>query len=634
MKRFLPLLIVFALFCTSTTYYKGRNLLIKQEEYPESNALYVFDSTEIFLKPDASGRSTSHNFIKIFTPTGAEKFAQAAFGYITLYDTVILKKAIVIKPDGKVIKVKKQDIEDIPMPAWQGSKFLIPNLRILKITFPEVQEGCAIEYVVERITRNPYIDSVFDYWDIFESYEPIKSKVLKIHCPKNLKPKWVVKNGEIIHDIAEEKDGEIYTFFKENVPRIIEEPAMPPIEDVATKLVISTANSWKDISQWYYHLCEPKLVPDSAIKEEVKDFLKDAKTKEDSLRSLYEFVKRNIRYVETKLIGKKGGYEPAPISFTYKNQYGVCRDKAALLTGMLREAGFKDAYMVLTNPMSRVEKEIPAPSQFNHAIVALKQGDGFTYFDPTAEWSVEFLLPIEDDREILVCTPEGRKLEKTPERPGSVNCTQVNVTLNLLKDRTGIMAIEVTGKGVLDMGLRSLVKMLPKERMKDIFLQSFLANYPKAVMDSIKTSDPEDYKTPMTLWIFMTIPEYATKIGKEWHIGGTKGFQMNQFGGGSLFSLEERKYPLDLQLKTYTVATATMTFPKSLKVKKLSPNFEKKIDDAEIKIETKQVGNKIISSTAYALNSKLIPSERYKKVKKMMEALEEYGKEKTILEER
>ena len=635
MKKLLPFLIVLLLFCTSTTYYKGPSLLIKQADYPESNALYVYDSTEIFLKPNASGKAIYHNFIKIFTPTGAEKFGSASFGYITLRDTIVLKKAVVIKPDGKIIKVKKEDIEDIPMPAWQGSKFLIPNLRIMKITFPELEQGCAIEYMVERITRSPYLDSVFDYWDIFEASEPIKSKVVKIHFPKNLKPKWVAKNGEIKHEMVQAGEKDIYTFFKDDVPRIIEEPAMPSLEDVATKLVLSTASSWQDISKWYYRICEPKLVPDSAIKEEVKNLLQDAKTKDDSLRNLYEFVKRKIRYVETRLIGKKGGYEPAELSFTYKNQYGVCRDKAALLTGMLREAGFKDAFMVLTNPMSRVEKEIPAPSQFNHAIVALKQGDDFIFFDPTAEWSVEFLTPIEDDREILVCVPAGRDLEKTPERPSSVNLTKVNVTMNLLKDRTGIMALEITGQGVIDMAFRTLIKMLPKERIKDIFLQSIFAIYPKAVFDSIKTSDAEDYKTPMSMKLFVTIPEYATKIGKEWHIGGDRGFQVSQFGGGgNLFGLEERKYPLDLKLKTYSEVNAITTFPKSLKVKKLPSSLEKKIDEIEIKVAVKKEGNKIHFSSTNAMNLKNIPPERYKEVKKMMAEFEEFGKEKTILEER
>lgn len=634
MKKFLPFVIILLLFCTSN-YYKGPSMLIKQPDYPESNALYVFDSTEIFLKPNASGKTIYHNFIKIFTPTGAEKFGSAAFGYITLRDTLILKKAVVIKPDGKIIKVKKEAIEDIPMPAWQGSKFLIPNLRIMKITFPELEEGCAIEYMVERITKTPYIDSVFDYWDIFEASEPIKSKVVKIHFPKNLKPKWAAKNGEIKHDVVQAGEEDIYTFYKNDVPRIIEEPAMPSIEDVATKLVISTAGSWLDVSKWYYRLCEPKIVCDSAIKEEVKNLLQGAKTKDDSLRNLYEFVKRKIRYVETRLIGKKGGYEPAELSFTYKNQYGVCRDKAALLTGMLREAGFKDAFMVLCNPLSRVEKEIASPSQFNHAIVALKQGKDFIYFDPTAEWSVEFLTPIEDDREILICTKEGRELERTPDRPSSVNLTKVNVTMNLLQDRTGIMTLEITGQGVIDMAFRTLLKMLPKERIKDIFLQSIFTMYPKAVFDSIKTSDPEDYKTSMSMKLFITIPEYATKIGKEWHIGGERGFQMSQFtGGGNLFGLEERKYPLDLKLKTISQVNAITTFPKTLKVKKLPSSIEKKIDEIEIKIVVKKEGSKIRFSSTNAMNLKNIPAERYQEVKKMMVEFEEYGKEKTILEER
>ncbi len=598
----------------------------------EDNALYLFDSTEIFLKPDASGKEINHCLIKILTPTGAKKFSSASFPYITLYDTVVVKKAVVIKPDGKIIKVRKEDIEDLPMPAWPGSKFLIPNLRIVKITFPEVEEGCAVEFLLERITRNPPYDSVFDYWTLFEGFEPIKIKVLKIHFPTNLKPKWVVKNGTITEEKREKKNEIEYIFSANDVPRIIEEPAMPPLEDIATKLVLSTANSWEAISRWYYQLCEPKFLPDEEIKEEVKNLLKDARSREDSLRFLFEFVKREIRYVETRLTGRKGGYEPAPITFTHKTRYGVCRDKAALLVGLLREAGFKNSYMVLTNPSNRVEKEIPAPSQFNHAIVALKEGEEFIFFDPTVEWSVEFLFPIEDEREVLICTPEGRDLEKTPERPGSVNLIQVNSEVNILSDRTGRISLQIVGRGVIDMALRNLIKMLPQERLSEVFLQSFKANYPQAHCDSIKTSDPEDYKSPITLNLFLTIPEYATKINKEWHFGG--GMSSFQFLGGNPFSTEERKYPIYFNLKNLSEAKTKITFPKNLKVKYLPKDYEKRTEDMEAKMTLKVERNTITSTTISAITSRLIPPERYKENKKMMEELEQFSREKIILEEK
>ncbi len=627
MKKLYPIFLILLFF--TNKLIPGQ----EPEEYSESNAQYLFDSTEIFLNPDASGREVNHTLIKILTPTGAKKFSEASFSYITLYDTVILRKAIVIKPDGKVKKVKREDIEDLPMPAWPGSKFLVPNLRILKVTFPEVEPGCAIEYQVERITRNPPFDSVFDYWELFESLEPIKTKVLKIHFPKNLQPRWVVKNGSIEHQVKEVKGKMVYTFFRSNCPRIIEEPAMPPLEDIATKLVLSTANSWEEISCWYYQLCEPKLLPDSEIKEGLKNLLRNAQTKDDTLRSLFEFTKRQIRYVETKLTGKKGGYEPAAISFTYKNRYGVCRDKAALLVGLLREAGFKNSYMVLTNPNNRVEKEIPAVSQFNHAIVALKEGENFIFFDPTVEWSVEFLSPIEDDREVLICTPEGQDLTKTPERPGSVNLTKVKSNLNLLPDRTGKIFLQIVGKGAIDMVLRNLIKMLPKERLSEIFLQSFKLRYPQTIFDSIKTSDPEDYRTPITLELFLTVPEYATKIGQEWHIGGG-GVSSLQFLGGNPFATEERRYPIYFNLKNLSEATSTITFPKNLKVKFLPTNYEKKIEDMEVKIETKVKKDTIFSFTRSAITSRLIPPERYQENKKLMEEIETISQKRIILEEK
>ncbi|MBI4721412.1 MAG: DUF3857 and transglutaminase domain-containing protein [Candidatus Stahlbacteria bacterium] len=319
------------------------------DTYPESHGVTVFDSVFVKCNLDGTGTERTHFLAKIFTTYGKKKYGEVKFNYFTNEDTVIIKFARSITADGKTVTVPKENITDNPMPAWKGSLFLIPNLRIVTITFTGLDIGGGIEYETERITHDASFDSTFDSWYMFEDNEPIETKYLEISLPKNMKPNYKIVNGQLQHEELDREDTRVYLWKAEHIPRILEEPAMPPIFDIATKLVITTRSSWEQGSQWYYNLCEPNLQADSSVKAEVKSITKDAKTFEDTVRTLYEFVNKKIRYVETDLLGKNGGYEPQTIGFTLQNKYGVCRDKAALLVGMLREAGIKNIYLYGTN---------------------------------------------------------------------------------------------------------------------------------------------------------------------------------------------------------------------------------------------------------------------------------------------
>jgi hypothetical protein len=276
------------------------------EKYKGEHAVVVFDSTKIEVNRDGSGKTVFHKMVKVFTTYGTKKYSEKTFWYITLYDTVIVKRARVIDTAGKYQDVPKENIVDMPMPAWEGSPFLVPNQRTVKITFPGVEKGYAVEYIVEYITRNAPIDSAFDYFDIFEDEDPILRKYLEINLPLDMELKWAVKNGELEYRKMERGKRVTHIWEAKDVPGIEKEPQMPPIYDVATKLMVSTLSSWKEVSKWYYNLCESKIKPDSTLIKKVEELTKDARSEDEKIRALYEFVNKEIRYVETKLVGKRG----------------------------------------------------------------------------------------------------------------------------------------------------------------------------------------------------------------------------------------------------------------------------------------------------------------------------------------
>ena len=602
----------------------------------KANALVVFDSTRIVLARTGQYTTYYHKLVKVFNALGRKEYGEASYSYITVHDTVIILEAKVIKPDKKVIRVSKEAITDMPMPAWEGSKFYIPNLRIVKITFPELADSGAVEIRAKAITHTPTFDSTFDYWEMFEQTDPLRQKVLTLSLPASMHLKWLVQSGGLEHTETPVKDRIIHTWQTENVSRVVMEPLMPPLENVATKLLVTCTDTWNDYSRAYFKICEPRLIPDTALIAKVKELIAGCVTRDDTIRALYEFVDKEIRYVETELIGKKGGYEPAAVGFTFKNKYGVCRDKAALLVAMLRTAGIKDVSMVLTNPfILNMDPAMPVASQFNHAIVAIAGSEGWMYLDPTVENSVQYLASIEDEKPVLVCTRQGETIARTPVGSEQANMTVVNVQSELTTAGTLVGIMRIKTAGITDLQIRSMCQMLPKEQLEQMFLGGLRSSYPMAKIDSLKTSDPKDFKVPMEITMFTTIPDYVLKIGTEWHLAPGKSGK--GFGGSQgIWNLSERKYPLYLYVKMTNNVLTTMKYPKKLKIKTLPSNYRYEDDclRASINYQVDEKNHMITDMTELVLKTPYFTPDDYKAAQKCMQQLEEKGNEEIVLIER
>jgi transglutaminase-like putative cysteine protease len=126
------------------------------------------------------------------------------------------------------------------------------------------------------------------------------------------------------------------------------EPDMPPVWTQVQHVRVSTVGSWQELSKWYWELCLPHLErTNPAMTNKVAEIGRD-------VRAIFKFVSQEIRYMGLTLEDTSPGYAPHDVDITFNNRYGVCRDKAGLLTAMLRIAGFK-AFPVLINVGAKMD---------------------------------------------------------------------------------------------------------------------------------------------------------------------------------------------------------------------------------------------------------------------------------------
>jgi transglutaminase-like putative cysteine protease len=601
---------------------------VTTEKYPDADVVTVFDSTAYAV--EASGRNVRHEhlLVKLLTQAGKERYDKYTESYTTIYNTLKFTLAQVITPQGKVIPVPAKSITDVPMPCFEGSKFILPNVHIVTVTFPGLEVGSSIEVIVEDRTHNPAMDNEFDTYDVFEDFDPIISKTLSVTTPASMKLRWHAYNGTVQCDSVKSGSRVTRTWSAHDVARIVAEPQMPPLPDVAAKVLISTQPDWQSMSRWYYNLSRPQFETDTALDRKIEE-LTVGKTDTDSkILALYYFVAANVRYVETELSGKKGGYTPEKASLTYQKRYGVCRDKAGLLVAMLRHIGV-DACIVLTNPGERVEKELPV-DQFDHAIVAIRRADGSYYYaDPTVEYCRELLAQVEMNKGVLVCDSLGEDLAYTPVLPGDHEVSVTTLTDTLAPDGMlrGNMVLAL--RGVVELGMRNMLNRIPPEMRKQQLNNFVLALGPSAVMDTYAMTDPADMAAPLEVRLHFQVPNFATVSGNELSFASSGGSSMGL--GGAPWSLPTRKYPVYLGMTLGSDNIGRMTLPPGYRAKLLPDTFNIARPDISVRHTVNVTGNLLAGQSEFRLNSLLIPLSDYAALRAAMSRVEEVGRQQVVL---
>ena len=460
---------------------------------------------------DGQFTNTQHSAHLVLTTTGKTEAASASFYYTKDAEKMEVLEAQVIKPDGKVISVPKTDIQDVEQSG--EANIYDPQGRALKVTFGNLAVGDVVDITVKltRIlpTRANYFNDVF----AFQSTDPLLNASYTVDGPASLPLTAKVYHPERTTPIktAKTKAGDrmLYSWSVMNVPQLVPEVAMN-FRTELPMLVVSTDPSWQHFSKWWAELVEPQMKATPEIKAKVAELTKDAKTQDEKIRALYNFVAQDIRYRGLG-VGPRTGYTPRPAAETMSSRWGVCRDVSILLTSMLREAGV-DAYPVITNAGDPVLDGI-AHDGFNHAIVAIRNGAGWTYVDPTAKNNNALLPGNEAEQHTLVATLKGEPLTKIPAADPSVNLGHAIAETTIHDDGSMTSKVKLETKGMFDLVVRSMGAMMSKDQQKEILETVLHHSLPDAEIVSFEMTSALALFTPMEVTLELKVPNAAPKTG-------------------------------------------------------------------------------------------------------------------------
>jgi hypothetical protein len=487
---------------------------VNPEEYSKSDAIYIYNEISN-LNKKCLGYTISENYKKILNDN-ARKDNSVSFWYNKDYEGLEVENIEIIKPDGQVIAFDaKKILEEKDNTTMAGSNIYSDLSKVLTGELPDVQIGDIIFTKHKTLIKKaPMENHFFGYFGV-EDYSPYLNKYKEISLPA--KKKLFIhdlNNKGLKYDHSKEKRDKhvVYRWNVAKIPIIVHEPNMESHNLFAHQIILTTVQTWEEISRWYYRMVKPHLKVNQAIKDKVHELVKGAQTRKEKLSRIFYWTANKIRYVGVDREKYRPYLEPHDVVYTFETRGGVCRDKAALLTAMFRIAGIKSD-VILISAGSRLNVEAPT-LWFNHAITVSydETGQPEYIFDPTDENTKDFLPKYEEDNTYLIASKRGESLRLTPVSPPENNNSTLNIELQIDNDGHARGEVEFMFSGFTDTIIRNYFAELNPTEIKNTVSNIVQIVHPNTEIIRFKCSDYRDKTKNMSIRATFNVMNYVSMI--------------------------------------------------------------------------------------------------------------------------
>jgi len=593
----------------------------------ETDAIRLLDEQVVIVKENGETKTIFRGAYKILRPQG-RKHGTVVIPYDN--ETRISNlRAWSVPAQGKDYEVKDKDALETSITS--GSFFEDARIKVLKI--PAADPGSVIGYEYQRKER-PYLLQQI-WW--FQDVHPVREARFTVQLP----PGWEFKASWVNHPELQPtalRENQ-WQWSLSNVPAVKTEPFMPPAPAIEGRLVLTyfprdpsmrqkTFDSWRELGRWYGSLAAGRRQPTPDIRQKVAALTSGSKTSLEKIRALAAFAQRDIRYVAIEI--GIGGYQPHTAQEVFANRFGDCKDKATLLSTMLREVSIESYYLFIHSRRGVVVPEYPPSVTFNHAILAIRIPDEvpasavfavknheelgrLLFFDPTDTVTPLGYLPatLQSNYGLLV-TEQGGELVELPLLPPAANrlIRTGKMTLNTLGTLTGEVQEVRWGEPAISRRYE-LLEMPGNDRAKvlESFLSRFLGGF---ILTRAQVGNLEKYDDNLVLNYSFMAENYAKIAGPLLLVRPRVLGQKST----DLLERKERRYPVEFPAASLETDTFEIALPTGYEVDELPPPVSVDYGFAAYQSKVELSGSVLRYSRTYQVKEVLVPTQRLDELKR------------------
>ncbi|MFG6686577.1 DUF3857 domain-containing transglutaminase family protein [Mariniflexile sp. HNIBRBA6329] len=365
-------------------------------------------------------------------------------------------EVLVFNQHGAVIKkIKKNDFKDVS--AVDGGT-LYSDSRVKYLEYTPISYPYTVEFVCEINTKNTaFIQSFTPVNDYFLSVE---ESTYTINFPNDITIRTKEKNFDG-HDLAKEALQNKISYSIKNMEAFKPEAYSPGLVDIAPKVLVSSnkfalegvkteVNDWADFGKWMYQdlIKDTHDLPASTVSI-IQNLVKDETNDIDKARKIYQYVQDKTRYISVQV--GIGGWKPFNVSEVDKLGYGDCKALTNYTMALLNAAGIPSNYTVVYagDSQRNLENDFAA-MQGNHVIlnIPIENQEDVWLECTNQKLPFGFIGDFTDDRDVLVITPEGGKIQHTKKYGIEESSQFINGTYTVTNDGLIDVKVTVNSKGI------------------------------------------------------------------------------------------------------------------------------------------------------------------------------------------
>jgi len=455
----------------------------------------------IRFENDGTGRREGIFRIRVQSDAGVQRWGQLRFAYNAANERLEIPYVRVLKQDGTVVTPGPDAVQDLSAQVQQIAP-VYTDYREKHVTVPGLRPGDVLEFQSVTVIHTALAPGQFWMQYDFDQTNILLDEELEIDIPAGRMVKVKTKPG--LHDptITEEKGRRVYHWTSSHLLRDDDsqnkdKKARKKKTEELPAVQLTTFGSWEDVGRWYAGLEKERRQPSKEVRAKADELTKGLATDLDKTEALYDFVAKNFRYVSLSL--GMARYQPQPAGDVLRNQYGDCKDKNTLLAALLEAEGLYSS-TVLINSFRKLDRDVPSPLQFNHAITMLPLGKEEVWMDTTTEVAPFRLLasPLRKKQGLVIPRDGIPHLEETPADPGVPDTERVEVEGKV--SETGKLEAKITyaDRGDTELALRLIVRRLPPAQW-EAFVDSLNQKTLGGTVTNVKVSEPTATREPFTI---------------------------------------------------------------------------------------------------------------------------------------
>jgi transglutaminase-like putative cysteine protease/predicted Zn-dependent protease len=564
----------------------------KAADYPDDNVVTLNEEVQKVVYAQGGSEQKTFITIKILNQKGIDSWKEYAIDY-DKWEDLVVETAEVIKANGSKVPAETND-----------NNLVFTNL--------EIGDVINVRYKTSSYSQGKLAGYFWDSY-YFSSGRPFVKSKYSLLISKNQKFSYKFSQTPITPVKTTVDDFDMYVWEKDKQESLQYEDKMPPLDDVANILYLTSIPDWKFISEWYNDLASAKARTNYEVKEVVRNLFngQPGLTPIQKIEKIYDYITKNISYSEVSF--RQSGLIPQNPADVINTRIGDCKDVSTLFVTMCKEAGIP-AQLVLVKTHENGVLAMPLPSiDFNHCMAKVVLNNRDYYIELTSQYLPfgslynsslnSTLLDIND-----ASVSSTRYLDPTTRKANNV---KRNTTVSF-KDKDMIIDEKTYKTAAIAGSMReSLGDLSTKDQIKN--MKESLASLDADNEISKLKYRNIDRKSPGDT-VYMDLGYELKNYLKT--IGGIYIFTLpwsGKISAGDLQITLPRYSNIDLSQMFYLDnETETITVnlvPGKKMVEAITPVVLKN-DIIEYSIIPKQVGNKVLVTRTFKLLKEVVPAAR------------------------